>query len=156
MSISVALGAGETSRSAVLSTLRSLLRIIDKRVRFTPRGVSSLTPHPLQYTARNGNPEWRQALIAQYRTNLHATGELRARMQLDALDTLTFFSASAEHERLVEEYWPATSLAPDEKLKRTANLVGLAMPRELRDSETRQGGGKTLAEIIQEEKGQPQ
>jgi hypothetical protein len=51
----------------------------------------------------------------------------------------------------MEEYWPASSLSPAEKVARTANVVGLNMPRPLEEHETKQGGGKTWSELRQSE-----
>ncbi|KAJ3029885.1 UNVERIFIED_CONTAM: hypothetical protein HDU68_010772 [Siphonaria sp. JEL0065] len=55
-------------------------------------------------------------------------------------------------QRLVDEYWPASQLTESEKLSRTAGMVGLSMPRELKEEETRAGGGQTWTEIQQQHK----
>ncbi|KAJ3085623.1 hypothetical protein HK100_008978, partial [Physocladia obscura] len=73
---------------------------------------------------------WRDSAVAEYRVNRGVPANQLSALQLNALNTLAFFDSTVEHQ-----------------LSRTANVVGLSMPRKLRDDETRQGGGKTMSEI---------
>ncbi|ORY52008.1 hypothetical protein BCR33DRAFT_655764 [Rhizoclosmatium globosum] len=126
----------DTSKPALISTFRRILRQINK-----------------QYTVRNDNTYWKQGAITQYRSNKVISPETSVSLlQLNALDFLAFMEAKSEHKRLVEEYWPASQLTESEKLSRTAGMVGLSMPRKLKDEETKAGGGRTWSEIQAEEK----
>ncbi|KAI8613923.1 hypothetical protein BC830DRAFT_1051003, partial [Chytriomyces sp. MP71] len=104
----------DTSRAAVLSTYRSILRQINQ-----------------QYTVRNDNRLWYFAAVSEYRQNKNASIEAAQGHQLNAQDFLAYLHSKQEHRRLMEEYWPASTLTPTEKIHRTANVVGLSMPRPL-------------------------
>ncbi|KAJ3110966.1 hypothetical protein HDU96_006117 [Phlyctochytrium bullatum] len=52
-----------------------------------------------------------------------------ARKLKEAKRVLQFLEFSKEHKRLAELYWPVSGLSAEEKLRRTANVVGLALPR---------------------------
>lgn len=45
-----------------------------------------------------------------------------------ALDIIKFLDNQREYEELVDRYNPGTKLTQDEKVKRTANVVGLDVP----------------------------
>ncbi|KAJ3405610.1 hypothetical protein HDU80_001089 [Chytriomyces hyalinus] len=126
----------DVSRVAVLSTYRGILRQISQ-----------------QYSHRNGTMLWHSATVAEYRKHsIDMDPASVAVAQLNALNLLSYLSSRREHKRLIEEYWPASTLTPAEKNTRTANFVGLSMPRPLRDDETKQGGGQTRTEMLQQEK----
>jgi hypothetical protein len=48
----------------------------------------------------------------------------------DAEDVGAFLEASRKHTELMNQYWPTSSLSPEEKLRRTANKVGLELPKQ--------------------------
>ena len=47
----------------------------------------------------------------------------------DATAVTEYLTAVSTHKELMARYWPATDLSPDEKLMRTANRVGLNLPK---------------------------
>ena len=50
---------------------------------------------------------------------------------VDSLNFASFLNFSTRHKTLVETYWPASLLSPQERNSRTANRVGLNMPKEI-------------------------
>ncbi|KAL3901446.1 MAG: hypothetical protein SGCHY_000596 [Lobulomycetales sp.] len=48
-----------------------------------------------------------------------------------AENLLCFLQATQKHSELCNLYWPMSNLTEQEKLKRTANFVGLEMPAKL-------------------------
>lgn len=47
----------------------------------------------------------------------------------DALNLLTYFESNRKHHEMMNLYFPASSLSPEEKIKRTANKVGFNLPK---------------------------
>ena len=53
----------------------------------------------------------------------------------EARNVLTYLESSREHKRLREMYWPTSNLSSEEKLKRTANVVGFNLPKKMEDGD---------------------
>ncbi|KAI9017526.1 hypothetical protein BC832DRAFT_521788, partial [Gaertneriomyces semiglobifer] len=97
----------------ILSTFRGILREVSK-----------------QYTPRNNNRLWHNEVVSQFRAGSTLTDENAIRQKLmDAQNVLIFMRSNREHRDLMDRYWPTTGLSNEEKLTRTANTVGLSLPK---------------------------
>ncbi|RKP01326.1 hypothetical protein CXG81DRAFT_25985 [Caulochytrium protostelioides] len=99
------------SPAELRATLRQILRIVNR-----------------EYTARNANRLWSRGV-----TDLFRAAPGLATHPHGARNLLAFLHGHNEHRRLFELYWPNSLLSNEEKLRRTVNTVGLAMPGTLDD-----------------------
>ncbi|KAJ3296245.1 hypothetical protein HK104_001810 [Borealophlyctis nickersoniae] len=99
-------------RSETLSTFRGILREISK-----------------QYTRVNNNRVWHKTAVDAFRTGANSTGDAAERALADAKDVLTYMRSSRVHREMMEQYWPTKGLSQEELLRRTANTVGLSLPK---------------------------
>jgi tRNA uridine 5-carbamoylmethylation protein Kti12 len=75
-----------------------------------------------QYEAKNGNQLWRSVLSKNFRENPE-------KLTLsDAENILTYLQGAGEYNRLMSLYWPEEPMTELEKIKKTANRVGLSVP----------------------------
>ncbi|TPX71091.1 hypothetical protein SpCBS45565_g01300 [Spizellomyces sp. 'palustris'] len=111
------------TRSDILSTYRGILREVSK-----------------QYTHRNKNRVWHNEVVARFRAGATLSDPVTIEESVkDARNILTFMRSNREHRNLVERYWPATGLSNEEKLTRTANTVGLSLPKMFGAEEIQEG-----------------
>ncbi|KAI8911645.1 hypothetical protein EDD86DRAFT_188647 [Gorgonomyces haynaldii] len=87
------------------------------------RSISKLI-RPL--SQKNGNMVWQQHLEARFRVG----GK-----QSDALALYSFLEANKNHKEMMERYWPTSGLSNEEKLQKTAERVGLQLPKTFLDQE---------------------
>jgi hypothetical protein len=50
--------------------------------------------------------------------------------QKDQIDVGAYLEACSTHSKLMDQYWATSTLSPGEKLERTANRVGLQLPKQ--------------------------
>ncbi|KAI8923420.1 hypothetical protein BC831DRAFT_471174 [Entophlyctis helioformis] len=104
------------TRAEVLSTYRGILREVTK-----------------QYVRFNGNLFWRQQVMATYR--MRASKDVEPKVLrgfvTDGENLLSYLRSGREHKEMMERYWPTSGLTTSEKLTKTANKVGFAMPKRL-------------------------
>lgn len=82
-----------------------------------------------QYESKNGNRIWRSILSLHFRknpSNLSLT---------DANNILHYLRGAGEYNRLMALYWPEESLSEKEKIRKTANRVGLSVPPDFSEQE---------------------
>ena len=75
-----------------------------------------------QYETTIGNQLWRSTLLQNYKEN---TKNLDL---FDAENILMYLQGAGEYNRLMSLYWPEESMTEQEKIKKTANRVGLSIP----------------------------
>ncbi|KAI9093016.1 hypothetical protein DFS34DRAFT_631287 [Phlyctochytrium arcticum] len=100
-------------KSEVLGLYRGILREIGK-----------------QFTIRNGNRVWHTEAVRKFRNGAQLTHPNQIQESLmDARNILHFLQSNRTHRELIERYWPSHNLTGDERLTRTANTVGLQLPK---------------------------
>ncbi|KAJ3217675.1 hypothetical protein HDU67_007498 [Dinochytrium kinnereticum] len=154
----------QPSRAEILSTFRSLLREVNSQVSHplcATRPVvsaSSSSASPTKFTAKNGSKVWHAELVSTYKAARTISDKaIIIRRQAEANGLLSFLQASKEHRRLMNLYWPVSGMSNDEKLKRTANVVGLSLPKAVdMDGEAEapiQGSMEEAARIVEQAMG---
>ncbi|EGF81009.1 hypothetical protein BATDEDRAFT_24622 [Batrachochytrium dendrobatidis JAM81] len=102
-----------STNASVLSTYRGLLREVNR-----------------QFVVKNNNSFWRMQVIAQFRIGKGITDPSRAlAKRRQAQNVLMYLKSSREYKELMERYWPVSTLTEQEKIAKTANRVGLAVPK---------------------------
>ncbi|KAL7753948.1 hypothetical protein RI367_000881 [Sorochytrium milnesiophthora] len=80
-----------------------------------------------QFTKKNNNKTWRQYLRRRFEEGAAGTQTTPQALQLEAENALLFLQSNRKHHELLEFYFP--TMREDERVTRTANRVGLQMPR---------------------------
>ncbi|KAJ3106600.1 hypothetical protein HDU97_005965 [Phlyctochytrium planicorne] len=124
------------TRFEILTTFRGILRHVNKQ---------------------NGSRTWHDEVISNYKAAKSLSQEsIIIRKQAEAKGLLDFLTASSEHKRLMNLYWPVSGLSAEEKLKRTANVVGLNLPKPLDLGEPLGDSIEAAAKIVEGAMGSPE
>ncbi|KAF5363603.1 hypothetical protein D9756_000683 [Leucocoprinus leucothites] len=72
-----------------------------------------------------------QTIVTNFRSLLEQSRKTKNDVALqDTRNALLFLKSQREHQILVERYNPITSLTEQERIRKTANRVGLDVPKE--------------------------
>ncbi|TPX60003.1 hypothetical protein PhCBS80983_g02058 [Powellomyces hirtus] len=99
-----------------------------------------------QYTARNQNRMWHDEIVAGFKSGVQLSNPAQIQIRLTRARNLhAFLRSNRTHRELVERYWPISSMTEEEKLSRTANTVGLSLPKMFGAGETFAPSDRSLA-----------
>ncbi|KAI8817200.1 uncharacterized protein EV422DRAFT_542855 [Fimicolochytrium jonesii] len=114
------MSATTATKSEVLSVFRGMLREVSK-----------------QYTRRNNNKLWHNEVVTKFRAGAaERDPSVVATNVGHAKNVYAFMRSNRSHREMVERYWPISGLTEEEKLTRTANTVGLSLPKMFGAGET--------------------
>jgi hypothetical protein len=74
-----------------------------------------------QLVKKNGNKSWLKELKVGSKNERNN--------ERDSNDLFTYLQANRIHHEMIQQYYPASTLTPAEKIKRTANRVGFNLPK---------------------------
>lgn len=77
-------------------------------------------------TLKNNNPLWVNAVTDPSQPPLK---------QPDLNALVSYLDACNNHKKMMELYWPVSDLTSEQKLTRTANTVGFALPEKFTDEQ---------------------
>ncbi|KAJ3011022.1 hypothetical protein HKX48_007068 [Thoreauomyces humboldtii] len=83
-----------------------------------------------QFTRRNNNDMWHKEVVSRFRVGSTLSGRSEIETQLKhARNVHAMMRSNHIHRGLVTRYWPVSGMTEEQRLTKTANTVGLSMPK---------------------------